>query len=51
MVVPFAMIETAQAIENLEAILSTDGMRAVYVGPADPALSLGCAPVTVQGWG
>jgi 4-hydroxy-2-oxoheptanedioate aldolase len=43
-VVPFAMIETAQAIENLEAILSTEGMRAVYVGPADLALSLGCAP-------
>jgi 4-hydroxy-2-oxoheptanedioate aldolase len=44
LVVPFAMIETAQALQNLDAILSTDGMRAVYVGPADLALSLGCAP-------
>jgi len=44
LVVPFAMIETVQALENLDAILSTEGMRAVYVGPADLALSLGCAP-------
>jgi len=43
-VVPFAMIETARALENLDAILATEGMRAVYVGPADLALSLGCAP-------
>ena len=42
--VPFAMIETVQALDNLDAILSTEGMRAVYVGPADLALSLGCAP-------
>jgi 4-hydroxy-2-oxoheptanedioate aldolase len=44
LVAPFAMIETAQALENLDAILATEGMRAVYVGPADLALSLGCAP-------
>jgi 4-hydroxy-2-oxoheptanedioate aldolase len=44
LVVPFAMIETAQGLDNLDAILSTEGMRAVYVGPADLALSLGCAP-------
>jgi 4-hydroxy-2-oxoheptanedioate aldolase len=44
LVVPFAMIETVQALENLDAILATEGMRAVYVGPADLALSLGCAP-------
>jgi 4-hydroxy-2-oxoheptanedioate aldolase len=43
-VVPFAMIETAQALQNLDLILSTEGMRAVYVGPADLALSLGCTP-------
>jgi 4-hydroxy-2-oxoheptanedioate aldolase len=44
LVVPFAMIETGQALENLDAILSTEGLRAVYVGPADLALSLGSAP-------
>jgi 4-hydroxy-2-oxoheptanedioate aldolase len=38
------MIETAQALENLDAILAMEGMRAVYVGPADLALSIGCAP-------
>jgi 4-hydroxy-2-oxoheptanedioate aldolase len=44
LVLPFAMIETVQALENLDAILATEGMRAIYVGPADLALSLGCAP-------
>jgi 4-hydroxy-2-oxoheptanedioate aldolase len=43
-VVPFAMIETQQALENLESILSVDGLHAIYVGPADLSLSLGYAP-------
>lgn len=36
----FAMIETAQAMENLGAILDTPGLSGVYVGPADLSLSL-----------
>lgn len=40
----FAMIETAQAMENLDAILAVDGIDAVYIGPADLGLSLGFAP-------
>ena len=36
----FAMIETAQALGNLEAILDTPGLSGVYVGPADLSLSL-----------
>lgn len=36
----FAMIETAQALENLDAILDTPGLSGVYVGPADLGLSL-----------
>ncbi len=40
----FAMIETAEAIENLDAILSVEGIDAVYIGPADLGLSLGYAP-------
>jgi 4-hydroxy-2-oxoheptanedioate aldolase len=40
----FAMIETAQALDNLDDILSVKGIDAVYVGPADLSLSLGCTP-------
>ncbi|WP_424952479.1 HpcH/HpaI aldolase family protein [Deinococcus sp.] len=36
----FAMIETRQALENLDAILDTPGLSGVYVGPADLSLSL-----------
>jgi 4-hydroxy-2-oxoheptanedioate aldolase len=41
----FAMIETAQALDNLDAICSVEGIDAVYIGPSDLSLSLGCAPV------
>lgn len=43
-VVAFAMIETAQALDNLDAILSVEGLDAVYVGPSDLSLALGCKP-------
>ncbi|WP_216320758.1 HpcH/HpaI aldolase family protein [Deinococcus aestuarii] len=36
----FAMIETAQAVQNLDAILGTPGLSGVYVGPGDLSLSL-----------
>ena len=38
------MIETKQALENLDDILSVDGLDAIYVGPADLSLTLGCTP-------
>lgn len=38
------MIETAQAVENLDAILDVPGIDAVYVGPADLSISLGLPP-------
>jgi len=44
-IVTFAMIETAQALENLDAIMSVEGLDAVYVGPSDLSLALGCRPV------
>ena len=44
-IVRFAMIETAQALDNLDAILSVEGIDAVYIGPSDLSLSLGCKPV------
>ncbi len=35
-----AMIETADAMKNLEAIVSTPGLDGVYIGPADLTLGL-----------
>jgi 4-hydroxy-2-oxoheptanedioate aldolase len=44
-IVTFAMIETAQALDNLDDILSVEGLDAVYIGPSDLSLSLGCKPL------
>ena len=38
------MIETQEALKNLDDILSVPGVDAVYVGPADMSLALGCRP-------
>jgi 4-hydroxy-2-oxoheptanedioate aldolase len=43
-IVRFAMIETAQALDNLDAILSVEGIDAIYIGPSDLSLALGCTP-------
>ncbi|MCS6774046.1 MAG: aldolase/citrate lyase family protein [Anaerolineae bacterium] len=40
-VLAFAMVETAQALNNLDAIASVPGLSGIYVGPADLSLSLG----------
>ncbi len=44
-IVTFAMIETAEALDNLDDILSVEGLDAVYIGPSDLSLALGCRPV------
>ena len=44
-IVTFAMIETAQALDNLDEIMSVEGLDAVYIGPSDLSLALGCRPV------
>ncbi len=38
------MIETRQAIKNLDAILDVPGVDAVYIGPSDLGLSYGLVP-------
>ena len=38
------MIETVEAMRNLDEILSTPGIDAIYVGPADLSVSLGLPP-------
>ena len=35
----FAMIETRQAVENLDKILSVPNLTGVYIGPADMSSS------------
>lgn len=42
MVIP--MIETAEAVANLDDILSVEGVDTIYVGPSDLALTLGLGP-------
>lgn len=43
-VVVLAMIETREALSNLDAILAVEGIDGVYVGPSDLGLSLGYEP-------
>ena len=39
-ILAFAMIETAEAMRNLDAIAATPGLDGIYVGPADLTFSL-----------
>jgi 4-hydroxy-2-oxoheptanedioate aldolase len=43
-IVVMPMIETAQAVGNIDDILSVPGVDAVYVGPSDLSLTMGCKP-------
>jgi 4-hydroxy-2-oxoheptanedioate aldolase len=43
-VVSFGMIETVEAMDNLDDILSTPGLDAAYVGPSDLSISHGYPP-------
>jgi len=43
-IVVFAMIETRQALDNLDSILSVEGLDAVYIGPSDLSISYGMGP-------
>ena len=38
-ILSFAMVETAQALLNLDAIAATKGLDGIYVGPADLSIS------------
>lgn len=40
----FAMIETKQAIDNLEEIASINGLAGIYFGPTDLGIALGYGP-------
>jgi len=43
-IMALAMIETREAVDNLDAILSTPGLDEIYIGPADLSQSFGFAP-------
>ncbi len=43
MVIP--MIETQEAIDNIEAILDVPGISGIYVGPSDLGFSMGLTPI------
>jgi 4-hydroxy-2-oxoheptanedioate aldolase len=43
-ILTFAMIETQKAMENLDDIVTVEGLDAVFVGPSDLGLSLGYVP-------
>ena len=45
------MIETTEAISNIDDILSVPGIDAIYVGPADLSLTLGLEPGNNDGIG
>jgi 4-hydroxy-2-oxoheptanedioate aldolase len=43
-ILALAMVETRQALENVDAIASTPGLDALYIGPSDLSISLGHGP-------
>jgi len=43
-VLTFAMIETQEAVDNLDGICSVPGLNAVYIGPSDLSVSIGGGP-------
>jgi 4-hydroxy-2-oxoheptanedioate aldolase len=43
-VAPIPMIETSEALEQVDAIAAVPGVAALYVGPVDLSLSLGLPP-------
>ncbi len=43
-VLSIAMIESRQALENLDEIVAVEALKAVYIGPADLSLDLGSTP-------
>ena len=43
-IITLAMIETKEAVDNLDEILSVENLNGVYIGPADMSLAYGLKP-------
>ena len=43
-ILKLAMIETKEAIDNLDGVMKTSGLDGIYIGPADLSLAIGTEP-------
>ena len=43
-IISLAMIETVEALENVEKIAATEGLTGIYIGPSDLSISMGFKP-------
>jgi 4-hydroxy-2-oxoheptanedioate aldolase len=43
-ILPIVMIETAEAVRNIDAILAVPGLAAIYIGPSDMGITMGIDP-------
>tara|TARA_B100000029_G_scaffold233716_1_gene230992 strand:- start:1507 stop:2298 length:792 start_codon:yes stop_codon:yes gene_type:complete len=43
-ILKLAMIETKEAVDNLDSVMKTSGLDGIYIGPADLSLSIGTEP-------
>ena len=43
-IISLAMIETVEALENVEKIAATEGLTGIYIGPSDLSISIGFKP-------
>ncbi len=43
-IISLAMIETVEALENVEKIAAIDGLTGIYIGPSDLSISMGLKP-------
>ena len=43
-IISLAMIETIEALDNVEKIAATEGLTGIYIGPSDLSISMGYKP-------
>ena len=43
-VISLAMVETEEALDNVDNIASTEGLTGIYIGPSDLSISMGLMP-------
>ena len=43
-IISLAMIETVEALDNVEKIAATEGLTGIYIGPSDLSISMGYRP-------
>ena len=47
-IISLAMVETVEALNNVDEIAETEGLSGIYIGPSDLALALGLMPGTTE---